>query len=41
MEKHPAESGNGSRLGSLIDLRMRGSQRLFLVSVDAGWSGLP
>jgi hypothetical protein len=36
MEKHPIEGGNGSRLASLIDRRLRGNQRLFLVSVDAG-----
>jgi hypothetical protein len=36
MEKHSVESGNGSRLASLIDRRLRGNQRLFLVSVDAG-----
>jgi hypothetical protein len=35
MEKFPIDSGNGSRLASLIDHRLRGNQRLFLVSVDA------
>jgi hypothetical protein len=39
VEKHPIESGNGSRLASLIDRRLRGNQRLFLVSVNAGEPG--
>ena len=36
MEKHSVESGNGSRLASLIDRRLRGDQQLLLVSVDSG-----
>jgi hypothetical protein len=38
MEKIPVESANGSRLATLIDHRLRGNQRLFLVSIDASES---
>jgi hypothetical protein len=37
-KKFPVESANGSRLATLIDHRLRGNQRLFLVSVDASES---
>jgi hypothetical protein len=36
MEKFPISSAAGARLASLIDHRLRGNQRLFVVSVDAG-----
>lgn len=35
MEKFPINAGNGSRLASLIDHRLRGNKQLFLVSIDA------
>ena len=35
MEKFPIDSSSGPRLASLIEHRLRGDQRLFLVSIGA------
>jgi hypothetical protein len=33
MDKFPMNGGNSSRLGTLIERRLRGSQNLFVVSI--------
>lgn len=38
MEKFPINAGNGSRLASLIEHRLRGDQQLFLVSIGSAES---